>query len=78
VISPDGLTFEGEGRQVVLAPSRDGTWDDAMVYGMDGLERGDYLYLWFNGIYDRNVTQGGEVGLARVRTSDLLHLLEGP
>jgi predicted GH43/DUF377 family glycosyl hydrolase len=75
VFSADGFSFKPEERQVVLAPSRDGTWDDAMVYGMDGLERGEYVYLWFNGIYDRNVTQGGEVGLARVKTSELLRLL---
>lgn len=75
VYSADGLTFDPDGQEVVLAPSRDGTWDDAMVYGMDGIERGDYFYLWFNGIYDLNVTQGGEVGLARVKTSELLRLL---
>ncbi len=78
VHSPDGFAFDPAGRQNVLAPSRDGTWDDAMVYGMNALERGDHVYLWFNGIYDRNVTQGGEVGLARVRTDELLRLLAGP
>jgi len=78
VLSSDGLAFDPAGRQVVLAPSRDSTWDDAMVYGVEGLERGDHVYLWFNGIYDQNVTQGGEVGLARVRTDELLRLLTVP
>jgi predicted GH43/DUF377 family glycosyl hydrolase len=78
VLSPDGFAFDPARRQVVLAPSRDGTWDDAMVYGVDALERGDHVYLWFNGIYDRSVTQGGEVGIARVRSDELLRLLAAP
>jgi hypothetical protein len=31
VHSADGLTFNPDDRVVVLTPSRDGTWDDAMV-----------------------------------------------
>ncbi len=77
VLSPDGFSFAPAGRQVVLAPSRDATWDDAMVYGVDVLERGGHFYMWFNGIYDRNVTQGGEVGLARAPTREVMRLLNG-
>ena len=75
--SEDGLTFNPTTRQMVLAPSRDGSWDDQMVYGMEALELGDQVYLWFNGIYARNVTKGGEVGIARIGKAELTRLFAG-
>jgi len=70
----DGVTWDSTARQMVLAPSRDGTWDDQMVYGMEAVELGDQVYLWFNGIYARNVPKGGEVGIARIGQGELRKL----
>jgi len=72
--SVDGVTWDSTARQMVLAPSRDGTWDDQMVYGMEAVELGDQVYLWFNGIYARNVPKGGEVGIARIGQGELRKL----
>jgi predicted GH43/DUF377 family glycosyl hydrolase len=76
--SVDGLTWDAGAGQMVLAPSRDGTWDDQMVYGMEAMELGDKVYLWFNGIYARSVPKGGEVGLARIGKGELRRLFGGP
>jgi predicted GH43/DUF377 family glycosyl hydrolase len=76
--SADGLTFDPAARQIVLAPARDGSWDDQMVYGMEAMEIGGQVYLWFNGIYARSVPKGGEVGLARIARSELERLFAGP
>jgi predicted GH43/DUF377 family glycosyl hydrolase len=73
--SPDGITFDPAAREMVLAPSRDGTWDDQMVYGMEAVEIGDYVYLWFNGMYARAVAKGGVVGAARVPRAEIGRLL---
>jgi predicted GH43/DUF377 family glycosyl hydrolase len=73
--SEDGLDFDSGRSRLVLEPSRDNTWDDKMVYGMEALLLGDYVYLWFNGIYAPKVTRGGEVGLARVQRTLLAELL---
>lgn len=69
--SADGMSFDPGAGRVVLAPARDNTWDDAMVYGMDVVLFGGELYMWFNGIYARNVAQGGEVGFARASPAAL-------
>jgi len=76
--SVDGLTWNSGDAQMVLAPSRDGTWDDQMVYGMEAMELGEQVYLWFNGIYARSVPKGGEVGLARIGRGELRRLFGGP
>jgi predicted GH43/DUF377 family glycosyl hydrolase len=76
--SADGLIFDPSSKQIVLAPSRDASWDDQMVYGMETLEIGEQIYMWFNGIYARNVPKGGEVGLARIPRSELERLFAGP
>jgi hypothetical protein len=73
--SEDGLDFDSGRSRLVLEPSRDNTWDDKMVYGMEVLPLGDYVYLWFNGIYAARVTSGGEVGLARAERGLLAGLL---
>jgi hypothetical protein len=75
--SADGLTFDPAAKQILLAPSRDGTWDDQMVYGMEVMEIAGQVYLWFNGIYARNVPKGGEVGLARITRIELERLFAG-
>jgi hypothetical protein len=72
------LIFDPSSKQIVLAPSRDASWDDQMVYGMETLEIGEQIYMWFNGIYARNVPKGGEVGLARIPRSELERLFAGP
>jgi hypothetical protein len=71
VRSPDGLTFDEKSRRIVLEPTRDRSWDHALVYGMEVVPRGESLYMWFNGIYTRDVSRGGEIGLARAKRSAL-------
>lgn len=77
VHSVDGLQFDPARSRLVLTPSRDGSWDNALVYGMDAFPVGDTIYLWFNGIYDNNVTPGGQIGLARASRDALRELLAG-
>ena len=72
--SADGLVFDPAAGRVVLRPARDNSWDDAMVYGMDVVPSGGELFMWFNGIYARNVAQGGEVGFARATQAALAQL----
>jgi hypothetical protein len=74
--SPDGIAFSPGERRLVLAPSHDGTWDSAMVYGMEVLAVGDQIYLWFNGIYERDVPKGGEIGIARIPIAELQRLFQ--
>ncbi|MGD8396722.1 MAG: hypothetical protein PVF43_14730, partial [Candidatus Eiseniibacteriota bacterium] len=76
VPSRDGRRFDPGRRRLVLTASRDGSWDHAMVYGMDVLRRGDTLHLWYNGIYQRMVTPGGQIGLATAELPRLLSVLD--
>jgi predicted GH43/DUF377 family glycosyl hydrolase len=62
--SRDGIHFDPAARRRVLSPSRDGSWDHVMVYGMETLMWRGRLCMWFNGIYRRMVTPGGQVGFA--------------
>lgn len=78
VRSRDGLEFDPARSKLVLAPSRDGSWDHALVYGMEAFPIEETIYLWFNGIYDNNVTPGGQIGLARASREALRELLATP
>jgi predicted GH43/DUF377 family glycosyl hydrolase len=75
VHSDDGIHWDLSTRYIVLAPSRDNTWDHKVVYGMDVVPYGEQLYMWFNGMYSHGLTRGGQVGLARVSAFSLDQLL---
>ncbi len=77
-VSGDGICFDPATRRRVLRASRDQTWDQRMVYGMDVVAGDGELLMWFNGIHRSSVTRGGQIGLARAALDDVLGLLGGP
>ncbi len=76
VISHDGWSFDSRRRRLVLSASHDSSWDHVMVYGMDVMIRERRAFIWFNGIYRKMVTRGGQIGLARADVGSLLSYLK--